>query len=483
MKRYPSTCEKMKKSGLWLALPLLLLACSEEPKVTTRSAEALRLYEDGVRLWDQFYFSEAKAKFDTALTLDSTFAMSRARLGLLNFSMNDEQAARENIAAAMRFAAKTSRLEQLYIRLWDHEIRFDGAAAARVADSIIVLYPDEAEALVTRGILLERDQNLDSAIALYRRALTVDTSYAKAAMMLGYAYSGKGEQEKALDFMHRYIRLAPHVADPRASYADLLLRAGRYDEALDQYRESLKLKPDYWYSLGQIGNTYSLLGRLNEAQKYYEQGLSFLPQGPQVEASRATVHANLNMKRGNIAVAATGFARALKIDSTSFEASFGLAEAQAKLRKFKDAWNVVEEIKTEIERRGMSQSFVMQEFHVMRARVFLEENNLEAAKRACTEALEFSTPLSRSSVYRTVAEIHLKAGDLENAFAACEGALLLNRSHPLALLILMKVYHAARDTGMTREIGMRLLTLWKDADSDFKDRLEVQRLLGIPPAS
>ena len=61
-------------------------------------------------------------------------------------------------------------------------------------------------------------------------------------MSLGYAYSRVGELEKAAVQMQKYIRLAPDAADPRASYADILVYIGRYDEALDALPEVTRVE-------------------------------------------------------------------------------------------------------------------------------------------------------------------------------------------------------------------------------------------------
>ena len=49
---------------------LLLMGCAQEPKLTTSSPEALRLYAEGVSLWEKFYYREAIDSFNAALARD-----------------------------------------------------------------------------------------------------------------------------------------------------------------------------------------------------------------------------------------------------------------------------------------------------------------------------------------------------------------------------------------------------------------------------
>ena len=358
-------------------LLLTVAACDEGVRFSSSSPDAVRHYEDGVRYLEQFYFKEAKAAFDSSLAADSTFALAWGRLASLNFDLATEAESRELIAVAMRLAPSATRRERLYIHLWDHLIRFENKEAGATADSLIRSYPGEAEAYVLKGRLYERTSQLDSAIHFYKQAAQLDTGYTRAVMHLGYAYSTAGDHERAIGYMQRYIRLAPDLADPRASYADLLLRVGRYDEALEQYRASLELKPDYWYSFSQIGYIYAILGRLREAEEQMLKGLASLPNTTKMNSTRLTIAGNMDMNRGSYSQAGERFRIALETDSTSYEAAYGLVLALAKQGKFDAADETSKRIEEELARRNLIGTQIMVGFHLMRARVLTEQKLYE----------------------------------------------------------------------------------------------------------
>ncbi len=463
-------------------LSLFLSACSGEPELSTASPEARRFYEEGVRFLSQFYYNEALASFDSALVQDSSFAMAWGRLASLNFEIGNEAKARTLIEKAMQLAPATSGREGLYIRFWNHLIKFENEQAWEAADSLLRLYPEETEPYVMKGRLFEQTSLLDSAIHCYKHAAVLDTGYTRAVMHLGYAYSTAGDQEQAIEYMQRYIRLSPDLADPRASYADLLLRVGRYDEALEQYEASLELKPDYWYSFSQIGYIYSILGRLREAEEQMLKGLTYLPGSERMNASRLTIAANMDMSRGLYDKAAERFLMALKDDSTSYEAAYGLVLALAKQGKFDAAMETSTRIEEELSRRNLTETQVMVGFHLMKARVLTEQQLYEEARVACELALEHASPLSRTSVFRQLAEISTRNGDYDRAFLECEESLAINNNSPSTLLTLTRLYRKKGDGDMTRSIGVRLQTLWKDADPDFRDLKELKDLLRTTPA-
>ncbi len=471
----------MEPSGWMLGLvagAVVLAGCSKEPRLSTHSEDALRYYRQGVAEREKFYYREAKTSFERALAADSTFAMAWARLGILDFETANVPAAKADLAKAVAYGRHATEREQLLIAMWENRIAYRNAEAARFADSVIALYPGDQEAYLVRGSLYELSKDFESAIRLYRKAVAIDSTYAPAVMTLGYAYSNVGEQDLALREMQRYIRLQPDAADPRASYADLLVRVGDYDEALRQYRKSLELKPDYWYSIREIGRIDLALGELKAAEQQFNRTLELLPKSTLIESEHLAVGGYVNLQRGKYGEAAAAYRKALDVDSTNYGAATGLVNALARMKQFDAAESVVDRIRIELTERNLAGTPRMTDFYLMRSALLLAEGKLVDSQVACDSAFEFSTYVTRPAVYRQLAEIHLRGGEYETSLDDCEGALRVNPNNPEALLTLARVYHARGDMRMTREIGGRLLRLWQHADPDFQKLAELRSLLG-----
>ncbi len=474
-----TTARRFAETLLYLVLLVLVSDCSRSPRLTTQSPEALRAYQDGLKHFEKFYYREAKESFEEALRKDSTFAMAWARLAMLNWAAKDEEQAYKDMARAVRLAANASQREQLLIRILDRMVNYNMTGAVAAADSLTKLYPDEKEGYLLRGNLYEQTKNLDAAIQSYQRAIDVDTAYAPAVMSLGYAYSRVGEPEKAALQMQRYIRLAPDAADPRASYADVLVWMGRYDAALEQYRKSLELKPDYWYAIREIGRIYETMGRLKEAEEQFHASLKFLPQNRQLEATHFELDGFLSIDRGSYEDAARQFREALTIDTNSIDAARGIVYALSKLKKFDAAEEVIARIRMELEHRNLMESPAMLSFHLMRSRLLTEKGDLAQAMTECDSAVGFTSALTRSAVYRQMAEIYRREKAYEPALDACEQALEVNPNLPEALLTLARIYADQGDRRMTKEIGNRLMVLWAHADPDYQNRIELMKILGV----
>lgn len=476
----------MKMTGYLRIVSFVLLffalSCKEESKITTGSAEALKSYNEGLSLLDKFYFPEAKAALETAVELDSNFAMASARLALVHWRSANEADAKKEIDRALAKSVHVTKYEQMLIRFLHHMIYYRNAEAATVADSLISLYPRTAEPYVFRGGLYELNKNYEAALAVYKKAVEIDTSYAPAAMSLGYAYSAHGDEENAIAAMERYIRLVPDAADPRASFADILFRAGRYEEALNQYRKSLELKPDYWYAINRIGDVYAVLGRLNEAAKQYEEGMSKMLSSDQTRANYLAVKAELDMRRGNYQGALRLYEQSLALDSLGGRAAYGRAGTLIKLKMFEEAGKMVTLIRQELVRRNLTESAAMLELHLLRAKFYAAQNLFEEARVACDSAMQYGSAFSRSFVNLELANIYLKQEEFDEALSALEEVLHFNPNSPAALLLLTKVYHAMGDKDLTMEIGNRLLELWKNADKDFQDYIELKKILASSSA-
>jgi tetratricopeptide (TPR) repeat protein len=320
-------------------------------------------------------------------------------------------------------------------------------------------------------------KNFDAAIKCYQHAVAVDTGYALAVMSLGYAYSTTGDQDKAIVQMQRYIQIAPKDADPRASYADILMRAGRFDEALAQYRESLALKPDYWYSIREIGSIDAMKGMLKEAEEQYKKSFALLPSNRQQEATQTALQGKFALLRGKPEEAARYYLKALQMDTLNLDAAVGYVHALARTGRIVEAEEVLQRIHTELGRRDLLSSPGMAGYYLACSIVNMHNGDLVNALVMCDSGFAYSTTQARAMIYRQMAEINLRQKAYDDGLSACEEGLALTPNSPDILLTLVRIYAANGDHRMTGEIGGRLLEFWKNADPDYAPRNEVARLL------
>ena len=89
--------------------------------------------------------------------------------------------------------------------------------------------------------------------------------------------------EEALDFYGRYVKYRPDDESALLGRAELLLRMGRLDDAIAQYRDAAERWPDSPMSLNALG--YTLADRTDEyreAEKLIRKALEYDPESPAI---------------------------------------------------------------------------------------------------------------------------------------------------------------------------------------------------------
>jgi len=86
-----------------------------------------------------------------------------------------------------------------------------------------------------------------------------------------YYHYGSGELEKAAEIYELWKQIYPRDAVPCDNLVSVYTNLGRYEKALDEARLTLQLQPDRVNSYEDVGGTYILLNRLDEAETVLKQ--------------------------------------------------------------------------------------------------------------------------------------------------------------------------------------------------------------------
>ncbi|HXG21463.1 MAG TPA: tetratricopeptide repeat protein [Methylomirabilota bacterium] len=165
------------------------------------------------------------------------------------------------------------------------------AQARQMLERAIALDPQYADAYVLLGItyLLEwlwrwsADlQNLERALALAQQALALDDSLPGAHSLLSQVYAQRRQYDQAIAEGERAIALDPNNALSSNRQGAVLTFAGRPAEAVPLMERAMRLNPHYPpFYIGDLGWTYSLIGRYTEAVAALKEALS---RGPTLTA-------------------------------------------------------------------------------------------------------------------------------------------------------------------------------------------------------
>jgi len=465
------------KHLLALAFVFLLAGCSRpHEQLTTSSDKSREAYLKGVAYYETFFYGEAIEAFRIAVAEDPGFALAWARLAVVLHEFGETGRADSAMARSLELSPKASESEQLLIRMLAARNRYDFRTTAAVADSLIERHPYLREPYLVRGIMYRMNQNLGDAIRMWEKALKIDSSYSLAVMWLGYGHSDQGDAKRGIEYMQRYIRMVPKAADPRASYADILMRVGEYDEAFTQYQEALTLQEHYWYSYERMAEIHRLKGRLKEAEKSFAGYANSRPKTVRLTSEILVHEGTIADLREDNATAEQKFREALALDSTNGKAAYKLVYLLARQKKIEPAEEVAEGIGRYLKSHALGGESQMS-YNLLRAGLLEARGQYAEALIACDSAVQYATPLTMADVFRMMALVHLSAREYEEALDAAEEALRVSPNNPILLMTVLKIYNARGDSRMTREIGGRLMEFWKDADPDFRLLREVRQIL------
>jgi tetratricopeptide (TPR) repeat protein len=116
-----------------------------------------------------------------------------------------------------------------------------------------------------------------NTIAYYNKALDLDENYAPVMNQLGYMYMTLGNWTEADKIFKRQIEALPNSPNPYDSYAEMLLRTGRYDEAITQYQKAYAKSPMFVNALTGIGVSLGHKGDFKKSREYFRQQFEKAP--------------------------------------------------------------------------------------------------------------------------------------------------------------------------------------------------------------
>ncbi len=230
--------------------------------ITSASDEARTLYLQGRERSEQLRAHDGRQLYQQAAAKDPGFAMAHYQLALNAATAKDFF---EHTKQAVALAEKVSEGERLMILALEAGGNANPAKALEYQKELVAKYPGDERAHFLLGGAYFGRQEYDEAIAEYRKATEINPRYSPAYNLLGYAYRAVDKYEDAEVAFKKYIELIPGDPNPYDSYAELLMKTGRFDESVAQYRKALSIDSNFSPSKVGIATNRMLQGKHDEA--------------------------------------------------------------------------------------------------------------------------------------------------------------------------------------------------------------------------
>ncbi len=179
------------------------------PQVTTRSLDALHNFADAGRAFDRNQLSEAKALYQRAIALDSSFASAWAGLGGLNFWINQQKDGDACFEHALAHLDALPERERVMIRARIEAWRGNREGAVVLARSWLLGHPDDLDALNFLGYNYMRMRQTADGASAFQQVLAIDSMDHTAWLNLAAIEKQQGNLENALRDYHRGFALMP----------------------------------------------------------------------------------------------------------------------------------------------------------------------------------------------------------------------------------------------------------------------------------
>ncbi len=241
--------------------------------VTTSSAQARNCFEKAMREFEEYRTPETLQDLRAATKADPDFAQALILISRMSPDPGEEASTRTR---AKQLASKVSPSEQLLIRWLADAQESNYLPAISAMNDLLAKYPRDPRLAYLAGNWLLLQQRYEQVVRVLEPAVAHFPNYAPALNDLAYGYAASGNFEKAFAVMDRYVALQPDQPNPHDSYGEILRMAGKFDAALEQYRTSIRIDPNFGSEVG-VADTYALMGKEREAREEYDRAVVFAP--------------------------------------------------------------------------------------------------------------------------------------------------------------------------------------------------------------
>lgn len=283
------------------------------------NASALRVFNEGVRAAAGGNSADAQRSFERALAEDSGAFKAAYNLGVLADRAGQENRALELYRQSLRIQADYEKALEGMVTIFYRRNSVPEALA--LVEPVAQRFPTNLHVQALYAEVLTRAQRYEQAWDAARRALRCDERFVPALLATVKTSLAQGRRELAESILTQALSIDADVAELHFIRGTLLREdAARYREALEAFRNAVRLRPDY-------GEARLALGIAELGGGNYDQALQHFQAAARLSPTLVAVHLNLGeayraTKQWEKAKAS--FDKALQMDSNLAQAHYNL---------------------------------------------------------------------------------------------------------------------------------------------------------------
>ena len=263
----------------------------------TMSPKAQAFYDQGLAYLHSYVWIEAARSFNQALRIDPKLTLAHLGLTIAYMELNAAPAARASLARAQALASTDHDRRHVAARALQMAAEDAPGDATKLAayrtalDEALQRFPSDEEFWLQRGQAesadpAERGQgSLAGSVRFYEKALALAPAHFAGHHYLTHAYENSGRLQDALTQGATYAKMAPAVPHARHMDGHNLRRAGRIDEAIEEFSaadaletaylaaEKIPVEYDWHYqhNLDLLATSYQYVGQMRKAEELFKR--------------------------------------------------------------------------------------------------------------------------------------------------------------------------------------------------------------------
>ncbi|XP_053082078.1 protein O-mannosyl-transferase TMTC1 isoform X2 [Acinonyx jubatus] len=241
-----------------------------------RNLEAIYHYRTALRLYPRHASAlnnlgtltrdtaEAKIYYQRALQLNPQHNRALFNLGNLLKSQEKKEEAITLLKDSIKYGPEFADAYSSLASLLAEQERFK--EAEEIYQAGIKNCPDSSDLHNNYGVFLVDTGSPEKAVAHYQQAITLSPSHHVAMVNLGRLYRSLGENSLAEEWYKRALQVS-RKAEILSPLGALYYNTGRYEEALQIYREAAALQPSQRELRLALAQVLAVMGQTKEAEK------------------------------------------------------------------------------------------------------------------------------------------------------------------------------------------------------------------------
>lgn len=231
----------------------------EGDKFRSRNVQAQAAYEQGVRLYDAYDYSDnenAIAYFERALELDPDFAHAHAgmanalaRQAVLYSGRQTDEALRHAQRATQLAPQSAAAYKALGLA---YSVRRDNDAALSAYERSLEIDPAHWQSAFNSAFIYKHRQQLELAEARFLQVLDRVPGHSRAMSALADVYLSQGKLEEARRWLNRSLDEVPMQPDATIVYATLEFATGDRNIAIERCKAMMNVFGDEYDCLRMI---------------------------------------------------------------------------------------------------------------------------------------------------------------------------------------------------------------------------------------